>query len=264
MILFDELKRRPVLLYGAGAIARIILPYLLCNEEIHLLGVAVSQDAQNADLGTRGVCVQLIQKYESYAEEVVVLIATSEQYHEDICRNCSKWGFSHVVPLTPELKDEIICSYYQVFFSEKGISLNKSSFCLGNMRFLNPFQQSIPNGANLFSQLGDLVLPHEYDEWRMVVEGPYDWKRVSLASDDVVLDCGANMGVFSVYAASRGCTVYAFEPAPALHSVLGQHAELNGGRIFLETYAVSDQAGMTTFHLDPYSCGGSSLVGSFS
>lgn len=260
MNIFEKLVKKPVVVYGAGAIARVILPYILHDEQICLLGVAVTRDMGNHDVGIQEVSVKSIRDFAVYANEAVVLIATSQQYHAAIEQTCNELGFRNIMPLTAVLKDEIIVSYYQKYFAGRGISLDDPCLELGRMRFLNPLHQKIPNGANLFSQLGDLVLPHEYGDWRMVVEGPYDWDRVMLEPDDVVLDCGANMGVFSIYAASKGCTAYAFEPTPALHPVLEQHAKLNEGRLILEPYAVANQTGQSAFHLDPYSCGGSSLM----
>lgn len=45
-------------------------------------------------------------------------------------------------------------------------------------------------------------------------EGPYEWGEVTLREGDVVFDCGANIGIFTAYAAQKaqGGQVYAFEP----------------------------------------------------
>lgn len=257
---FEKLKNKLVLLYGAGAIARVILPYLLHNENVHVLGIAVSHTAENTETEIQKIPVKPVSEYKDFANNAVILIATSEQYHAAIGQACKESGFQNIVPLTPALKDEIILSYYRAFFEGKGVLLDGDVFSVDTLQFLNPCTQHFQNGVNLFSQLGDLVFPHIYNDWNTVVEGPYDWQEVSLKTGDVVLDCGANMGVFSVYAAAKGCTVYAFEPTPGLHPILTQHAKLNQGQIMLESYAVSNQTGATVFHLDPYSCGGSSLL----
>ena len=41
-------------------------------------------------------------------------------------------------------------------------------------------------------------------------------------------DVGANQGFFTCYAASKGATVYAFEPVPASYERLIQNVERNG------------------------------------
>lgn len=40
----------------------------------------------------------------------------------------------------------------------------------------------------------------------------YENNLYNISKNDIVLDCGANMGLFSAYAASKGAIVYSFEP----------------------------------------------------
>lgn len=58
----------------------------------------------------------------------------------------------------------------------------------------------------------------------------------------VVIDIGANIGTFSVYAASKGATVYAVEPEPHNLEVLKQNIELNNmnEKILTFDYGISD------------------------
>lgn len=60
----------------------------------------------------------------------------------------------------------------------------------------------------------DLTLPQAFRIMDFCYEGPYEDHQVRLTKGDVVLDCGANLGLFSAYAAGKGCKVYAFEPVP--------------------------------------------------
>lgn len=64
-----------------------------------------------------------------------------------------------------------------------------------------------------------------------------------LRPGDTVIDCGANLGTFSAYAASRGCMVHAFEPLPQLAQLLEQTSRLYPGRIRIHQMAVSDKEG---------------------
>lgn len=45
----------------------------------------------------------------------------------------------------------------------------------------------------------------------------------NLTADDVVIDCGANLGIFTCQLAERGCQVHAFEPDPYTFSRLIQN-----------------------------------------
>lgn len=51
-------------------------------------------------------------------------------------------------------------------------------------------------------------------------DGLYLKSGISISSGDVVFDVGANIGVFSLYAAKQGARVYAFEPMPSTFGVL--------------------------------------------
>lgn len=43
----------------------------------------------------------------------------------------------------------------------------------------------------------------------------------------VLWDIGANVGVYSLYSAKKGCTVLSFEPSPSNYYLLGRNIELN-------------------------------------
>ncbi len=58
-------------------------------------------------------------------------------------------------------------------------------------------------------------------------EGPYEWEGCRLADSDVVIDAGANLGCFSLFAAWRVGHVYAFEPADIPHEILCRNLKRN-------------------------------------
>lgn len=60
----------------------------------------------------------------------------------------------------------------------------------------------------------DIVMPYLVNAPLPFLEGPYEYQDVTLETGDVVLDLGANYGLFSSVALAKGCEVYAFEPTP--------------------------------------------------
>lgn len=67
-----------------------------------------------------------------------------------------------------------------------------------------------------------------------------------LKSDMVLLDIGANIGEYSIFAAKRLTqgTVVAFEPVPALRKILNENIQLNHfANITVESYGLSDAVG---------------------
>ncbi|MDE2518284.1 MAG: FkbM family methyltransferase, partial [Methanocorpusculum sp.] len=75
-------------------------------------------------------------------------------------------------------------------------------------------------------------------------EGPYETESVQLCPDDVVVDCGANIGMFSILAVQRGAkTVYAFDPQKRTLKLLDQNITANGceGKIIPVPFGLSDR-----------------------
>jgi len=59
------------------------------------------------------------------------------------------------------------------------------------------------------------------------VEKLYFQGGVSISPGDIVLDVGANIGIFTLFAAKQGAQVYAFEPVPPTFEVLQQNIRLH-------------------------------------
>ncbi len=85
-----------------------------------------------------------------------------------------------------------------------------------------------------------------------------------LRDADAFFDLGANIGYYSLFAASErpDIAVTAFEPSPKNFALLSANAALNGSRITCENAAVSDATGTHVFHL-PHSPMSGSLEAAF-
>jgi FkbM family methyltransferase len=62
----------------------------------------------------------------------------------------------------------------------------------------------------------------------ILVDKLYFQEGVSISPGDIVLDVGANIGVFALCAAKQGAQVYAYEPIPATFELLQQNIYLHG------------------------------------
>ncbi len=91
----------------------------------------------------------------------------------------------------------------------------------------------------------DLILPGIYNDWSVINEGPYEDSDFLLGSGGVILDCGANLGIFSAYAAAKGNKVYAFEPIPKSLEYLNEVKNLYDS-LEIVPLALSDKAGKVT------------------
>jgi len=112
-------------------------------------------------------------------------------------------------------------------------------------------------------EIGDILYPALLGRYHYTDEGPYEWNKVTIEKGDVMFDCGANLGVFSILAASRGAKVYAFEPIQAARDILEMTLALNPAlrkNVTVVPYALSDITGNATFTVLDGTLVGSSMV----
>ena len=82
----------------------------------------------------------------------------------------------------------------------------------------------------------------------------------TLKSTDILFDVGANVGVYSLWAAkNRGTTVYAFEPESQNYAVLTQNIYINGlgNKIHALCLSTSDRVGVGKLNLTEFNPGAS-------
>jgi FkbM family methyltransferase len=98
-------------------------------------------------------------------------------------------------------------------------------------------------------------------------EGPYGYSDgyfdVTVKKDDVVIDVGAWIGDFSAYAASKGATVYAFEPVNDTFQLLRKTQSLNNikeGGIYPIQKGLGDRECEMDISINEVSSGGNSIV----
>src|SRR3989338_4899915 len=113
-----------------------------------------------------------------------------------------------------------------------------------NVRFLqsaNPvFTIPVDGGSVRF------FCPNDLTFWRartLLTKEPDTISWIdSFAKDDVLYDIGANVGIYSVYAAVRGLKVFAFEPESQNYAVLNRNIYLNKiqDRVIAYNVAISD------------------------
>ena len=106
--------------------------------------------------------------------------------------------------------------------------------------------------------------PNEMTRWR--AEGLFQKEPVTiewmskLGPQDVLCDVGANVGMYSVWAAGiGGARVWAFEPESQNYALLNRNIEMNrlGERVKAFCLALSDAPGYSELHLSAFMAGGS-------
>ncbi len=123
--------------------------------------------------------------------------------------------------------------------------MEKEYFEFANLSF--PAPKTVYDFKILMHEAHDLLFPYKYANntydfakiEKYFDEGPYELNRnVSLKEGDIVINCGANMGLFSNIALAKSCEVYAFEPSKSMRSrYLNKY---NNRKLHIEEYALSD------------------------
>ena len=104
--------------------------------------------------------------------------------------------------------------------------------------------------------------PGNVPEWRartLLTKEPETIEWINgFDKTDVLWDIGANVGVYSLYAALCGVSVHAFEPAPANYYLLSKNVEVNGfdERIASFCIAFNDETRLDTFYMANTELGG--------
>ncbi|HJJ27855.1 MAG TPA: FkbM family methyltransferase [Methanocorpusculum sp.] len=112
-------------------------------------------------------------------------------------------------------------------------------------------------------EIVDILYPGLFSRYHFSDEGPYEWGDVKIRPGAVVFDCGANLGIFSLFAAYRGAEVYAFEPIADARRILHETISLNpqfGKKIHVEPFAIGKDAGFAEFTVLEDTLVGSSMV----
>ena len=152
------------------------------------------------------------------------------------------------------------CLQYDMeLFCNCGIDISSDTWDFGFMRLHNPMLECSAYQKAFALQAKDLILP-ELGDTSWMTEGPYTFGPVSPKSGDIVLDCGANIGIFSVYAAAKGCQVFAFEP----HTQTGGYFLLNQAlypkQIHLIPKAIGSRCGRTRLNVYGQDWGANSII----
>ncbi len=117
-----------------------------------------------------------------------------------------------------------------------------------------------PRGRYWIAPGGDYMLPFNLAEQETRLYGAGDW---AVRQGDIVLDCGANVGVYTREALDAGARlVVAIEPGPENLKCLRLNfaAEIAGGRVIVYPKGVWDKEDLLTLYVPPGISTGDSFV----
>jgi FkbM family methyltransferase len=133
------------------------------------------------------------------------------------------------------------------------------------MLSLQEYEKLNPRTELKFGDISVLyATPNTHTQWRiesLFTKEPCTIEWIAgFKPDDVLVDVGANVGMYTVWAAkTRGVRVFSFEPESQNFALLNRNIVLNGLGDKVRAYclALSDAAGVSELHLSEFVIGGS-------
>lgn len=130
-----------------------------------------------------------------------------------------------------------------------------------NIKYVRGFISTYYDILFFYDKRNDIYDKSSLDMYEKIpgMEGTYCYQdgesQITIEKDDVVIDAGAWIGVFSAYASKKGAKVYAFEPSVENREYLETTAKLNGN-ITVMPLALSDKTTTLDFFEDKNVIGG--------
>ena len=116
---------------------------------------------------------------------------------------------------------ELLDAYLINYLKKEEINLEEDIIKIGNYKMINFFKEK-----EYGIEMEDFILPSLFNDMGMLQDGPHEYGPVRLSKGNVVLDCGAHNGAFSMYSLIKGCEVHAFEPVPSTFRRLQRNLSL--------------------------------------
>lgn len=136
----------------------------------------------------------------------------------------------------------------------KHFLLEKKFICLNNTFFYN---DKLPVGdiiSILLSQKSYIKKNFFLNSLLLDIEGPYEIKDVFISKGDFIIDAGANIGLFSIFASQitgNNGKVFAFEPVEDTIFFLNKNIKTNNIKNIQQVpYAIGDSEENITFYIN--------------
>ena len=233
--------------YGLGTSGRLFVD--LCKRYNYpILGIIVGNGYRREETynNVRIYEVREINKLDG--EKAILFYTVKQEMGKTISQ--LEWEKEKIVDLSSGMYyEQMLKLYYMEYFIEKNIAdqlKNSRKINFEGCICVNPifFQQEIQDIYDVFLiEMGDLILPSVWNNYARIDEGSYENGMVRIEKEDVVIDCGANMGLFSAIAAWKGAKVFAFEPVQKTFEYLKMQTEIYPEYIYPIRMALSDRCG---------------------
>jgi FkbM family methyltransferase len=231
------LSEKKAIIFGAGQQGYFTYLYCLMYEKnIAFLMTSGSRTRHHLFPHADELPLLTLDEFDMEKNDYDIIIAVNEKYNDELQKELYYFGFQYIFISMNWCNDNIKLTeifgdgYIQFIggnFSQSIDNQRIVTCCLPPPHLITSPEQIktmlrfyYPEEMNLYKrtfigQIFSTMSVELFSDFRNHLESPYQIEpHVKLCEGDVVFDCGANIGIFSIIAAVRGCIVYAFEPAP--------------------------------------------------
>lgn len=246
-ISFTNEVHKKYAIYGTGEIGRML------KRALELLGHTVDiflcSDGYKREEKLENIDVIEFSKFINREEKYEILL-TVQRGAEGILKMVKERSDNRIINVNSF--DDVLavyCFFYENYFHSAGVNIDNEYINIKDIKFINPFSSDSTYALAFFMECGDLILPALYNDLSCIHEGPYEKDDFRINKEDIVIDCGSNMGLFSIVVSDRCKKVYAFEPVKNTQKYIKRMLNTYSN-IQICDYALSDQVGTANFSTD--------------
>lgn len=239
-----------IYVYGSGFNGKIISNYLeiACNSIPKSIVVSNGYKEENEYFTINNTLIPINELSDIIGEldDKCVFINSAIAQKELINDIIKKLGIKQQIELDVILPKA--CDYvFNYYLKKRNIDLENEILFFNDTKIYN--QSKIDSNFKdiMFGTMGDEILPQVYNDYSLTVDGSYELDEVHLEKGDVVIDAGANIGLFCCYAAHKKCKVYACDPDKNSLKILEKQKELYPENIVVVPMGLSDTIGEVKF-----------------
>lgn len=236
--------------YGCGNQGFICEDILLNSLKFHIAGYIVTDGQPLSVKWNTKLSVYPISSLHHKKDEINIILTVGYNTAYKIKEMLEKIGYQRICLIEnwDEINDALRELSLKISLDKLGYEFSeKKEFVVGNFRFMNPYENELIRV--MFMRECENIIGARYleEKNRTKIDSPYEIGGVKLEPGDIVMDCGANIGLFSAMAASLECKVFSFEPVKHIAAITRRVADLYPEKIFVMQNALSDKVGKVPF-----------------
>lgn len=254
-----------IVILGEGKIGKILGDLFLMDSEEKFVqgGGYLVDDGYRKKSAYRNMPIWELSEFlqNKDSDQYLCLNTVTSVENEKYLEKMYARGLRHIIMANDsKVALEAALIYWTRYFKGHNIDIDKDELVVEKYVYPNPFLPTVTDDIRyaFVTDVRDLIVTTWLGDYSQCDEGPYESEHVKIMQGDVVIDCGANIGISSSNAVARGCKkVYAIEPVLNEHLIKCQ--DLFQGRMEVHEIAFSDYIGKSCMYINPMATNDNSI-----